>query len=99
MAVKQVVQGQTVRLKIRFKDFEGALLDPTTVTVWVSDPTGPLNDYIYLTDPEVVKEGTGTYYMDIATGGESGIWRWRVVGAGSINNVKQGSFYVEPDTP
>lgn len=100
MAVKQVIEGQSVRLKIRFKDFDGALIDPTTVTVYTLGPSSTVPDtWVYGTDVEVVKEGTGTYYMDIETDSETGVWYWRVAGTGSINNVKQGTFYVEPESP
>lgn len=97
--MKQVQQGQTVRVTATFKDFSDALVDPTAVEFFSdreADETVTSDIYGSM-GSKVVKSSTGIYYWPIDTTPQSGLWRWRVIGTGPAGNAAQGSFYVVPN--
>lgn len=77
--------GDKGRARVTFKDPDNndALVDPDTVKVTVTDPSGTSTTYVYGTDSEVVKESTGTYRIDIDLNAK-GDWivRWHSEGNG-----------------
>lgn len=94
-------QGQTVRIKSTFRDFDNALVNPTVVTFYVQRSADDVWDDYSTTDVGSVvgHPSTGIYYVDISTTAQSGVWRWRVTGTGSSANADQGTFYVNPLDP
>ena len=54
--------GNVIKLAANFKS-GGADVDPTTVTFKVKTPVGLITSYTYGTDPEIVKDSTGDYYV------------------------------------
>jgi hypothetical protein len=69
--------------------------DPGGVAFKVRSPGGVITAYTYGTDPEVVKAGTGSYYVDV-NGNESGRWHVRYEGTGSGQAAEETSFVIEP---
>lgn len=84
--------GALVRLTGTFKDIDGAVTDPTTVTVTVVDPLGTSTDY------SPTKDSTGVYHYDLdLTGATAGTWRYKFQGTGACQAAEWASFYVEKD--
>lgn len=82
-------EGQTVVLEVEFKDVDGALLDPDTVTLTYRNPNGSLGT------PTPTRISIGLYRATVSAN-IVGIWRWRWSGVtGSANLVDEGSFCVE----
>jgi hypothetical protein len=78
-------KGDLVRCTGTFTDAidNNAAVDPTVVNVSVRDPSGNVTTYVYNTDDEVNKSGTGIYYIDVNLD-EAGRWyyRWHSTGTG-----------------
>ena len=74
--------GQRIRAEASITDGDGAAADPSGgVFVVVKEPRSPSVTYEYNTDPEVIKDATGEYYIDL-TLSASGVWalRWYTEG-------------------
>ena len=78
--VLQFPSGDTIRFGITF-EIASVATDPTTVTFRTKNPNGTVRSFVYLTDDEVVKVGTGIYRIDLALNlvGEHHI-RWEGTG-------------------
>jgi hypothetical protein len=78
-----IYPGQAVRFSNTFT-VGGTPTDPDTVTLTVTGP-GEATDYVYLTDPEVIRTGDGAFYADIVltAGTWSGLW----VGTGAASGT------------
>lgn len=61
----------TVRVEATIKDFSGALTNPTSNTVIVSDPAGTIMGTL-----SAVSAGTGLFTADyvVPAGGTAGVW-------------------------
>ncbi len=95
--MNQFIQGQTVRLRVTFRDFDNTLADPSTVTFYVQkELDSAWTSYV---SPTVVHESTGIYHLDVSTASEGGLYDWRVVGAAVTPSANQGQFYVVPMKP
>ena len=98
MALNSYVQGQSVRIYLRFKNAQGVPADPTTVTLKVETPAGVTTTYTYagghLTKPE-----TGVYYYDIDTTTAAGVWHYRGIGTGAVVAAGQDKFTVVAARP
>lgn len=71
----------------------GSAIDPSGVTLQVRTPDGVLSEYVYGTDPEVEKTGTGAYRLpwEIEQIGEHW-YRWVSTGTGQA--AEEGYFTV-----
>lgn len=87
--------GDLVRATGIFTDSDGTQVDPTTVTVYVKDPSSNVSELVYGVDTDVIKSDTGAYYYDI-TIDEAGNWYYRWKGVGAAVAADQERFYVEP---
>lgn len=58
----------------------GTAFDPTVVKFEVTDPTGTVTNYVYGTDPEVTRNATGDYELELDVGTTRGIWKVRIIG-------------------
>lgn len=69
--------------------------DPDVVKFLVKDPTGSVTAYVYGTDPEIIKAGTGNYYMHLRPA-TAGNWQWRVEGftGGLAMGAEEGAFSI-----
>lgn len=57
-----ILVGDTVRLKVHFKTFDGSLVDPSSITLTIYDETKTQIEQFNLTDSD--KETVGVYYYD-----------------------------------
>jgi len=94
-----IQEGSEVRLICEFRDpFNGyALVDPDTVKVAWLDPSDNYTEKTYGTDPEVVKDGTGQYHIDV-TVNAGGEWKYRWWSTGTITTAAEASFQVAART-
>lgn len=97
--MRNVTQGQLIRLTANFKSLAGVLVDPTTVQVEVyREADGDSETNIYgAIGSDLLRTSTGIYYIDVDTTALGGIYNWRFTGGGTGQNANQGSFYVAPD--
>ena len=87
----------TVQLNGTFTEADGVtLVDPTTVTIAVQDPTGVITEYTVVTTPAVVRVSTGIYYLQIEPT-ISGVWIYKWQGAGVLNVTSPDTYFtVQP---
>ena len=87
--------GTQVRFQCTFKNLAGTATDPTSITVKIKDPSGNVQTLVYGVDSDVKKGATaGIYYVD-RTIDESGIWRHRWAGTGTVEAANEASIRVE----
>lgn len=86
--------GDEVRVTGTFTDADGNVQDPTALTFKFTDPSGNTVTYTYGTDAELVKSGTGVYYVDIDID-ESGTWWFRFAATGAGRAADEAYFLVE----
>jgi hypothetical protein len=86
-------EGQLVRISGTFKDFAGALHDPTTVKVRWQKPDGTITIKTYVTDAEVVRDSIGAYRADIDANTQ-GTWKYRWEATGTGQAAKEEEFFV-----
>lgn len=86
------VIGSMPRLSVSFA-VGGVATDPTTVTFKIQVPAGTVTTYLYGTDAQLVKSGTGAYYVDWTTAAE-GIHVWRMAGTGACVAADEQLFAV-----
>lgn len=82
----------TVRMQVTFT-LNSVLTDPTTVIGTVIDPTGVSTSYTVAGDTEMTNPSTGVYRIELIVGIE-GIWEYRIVGTGVVNESAEGRFEV-----
>ena len=94
MAVNQYGIGARVRIDAEFRDLDGALTDPTTVTVTFWDPA----DNATTSTSSWTKDSVGLYHLDITTD-EAGTWFYKWTGAGAViaAPIRNGKFIVNAD--
>lgn len=73
----------------------GTAVDPTTVTAALRSPIGAVTQYVYNTDPEVVKDSTGVYTLS-ATPTAEGVWKVAFKGTGTAVVVNEETFTAIP---
>lgn len=95
MAVNSYQIGDKVTLRAAFK-VAGVGVDPTNVQFKVIKPDGTVITYVYPTNPEVVKESAGNYYL-LYVVDRSGYWLYRIAGTGTNESAAWQQFYVQPD--
>jgi len=88
--------GDKVRETVTFKNASSAVADPTAVFCWKETPDGVSTKYTYsAATGDIVKVGTGVYYLDITTTGHGGyevVWK----GTGTVVASVEGWFSVRP---
>lgn len=89
-AIYQV--GDLLRLKATFTDVDGAVADPSTVTVTVLAPSGTETEKTYAAG-DLVRVSTGIYYYDF-TVTESGRHYFTWDAGGAYVASDQGAFQV-----
>ena len=86
-------QKQQVRCTGTWTTPAGVAMDPTTVIFKFMNPAGTITTYTYGEDSEVIKSGTGIYYVDIDAD-SSGTWHYRFESSGSGKASEENSFTV-----
>lgn len=84
--------GDARRLSIAFTNLAGAAADPTAVTFTMREPDGTETAYVYGANAELVKSGTGAYYVDWAIG-QAGRHVYRWVGTGTVAAAESAEFW------
>lgn len=88
--------GDAVRVSTStvFTDASSTAFDPDVVRGKFKDPSGNVTTYVYGSDNELVKDGTGDYYFDVSVD-EAGTWYYRIEGessAGAAQGADEGTF-------
>ena len=65
--------------------------DPTTVKFRLTSPAGVITEYTYPTDAQLVKSGTGVYYVNV-TPTAGGVWTYTFRGTGAIVETPEEKF-------
>jgi hypothetical protein len=86
--------GTEVRVTGTFKDADGAVANPTTISLVVRDPSGNEATYTYGGAGTITKGSTGIYHQGITTD-EEGVWVYQWTGTGAVVTVDEGWFNVE----
>lgn len=92
MPVKEIKNGNTVRISCTWTNMAGVATDPTTITLKVKSPSGRTDTYIYALG-QIARAAKGSYYKNI-TVDEGQTWTWRWIGTGAVAQVDQGQFGV-----
>lgn len=70
-----------------------AYIDPTTVRFRYRRDAGAITTLVYGTDPEVVKDGTGRYHVELDLNA-AGTWHYRFEGTGTHQAAAERSLTV-----
>ena len=88
--------GDKVRETVTFKNASSAVADPTAVKCHVEVPSGGVTTNTYaVSTGNIVRTGTGIYYLDITTTGH-GRYEVRWDGTGTVVASVEGWFSVRP---
>lgn len=85
--------GDKPEFGVTVTDRNGTAGDPDTLTFTIKDPSANVESYVYGTDAEVVKTGTGVYYVQYELD-EVGAWYYEWDASGTLDVAEQGSFDV-----
>jgi len=91
--MEQYFTGQTLRLTATFRDDAGDPTDPTTITFNLRIDEEDIEEYVYGEDVELVKSGTGVYYIDVSLAA-SGKYVYQFIGTGTIEQAIEDVFQV-----
>ena len=81
--------GGTMRLTGAFT-VSGVAVEPSSVTVVVTDPSGNTETYAASYDEE-----NAYYYVDVSFT-MAGWWKWRMYSEGTYEQANQGAVFVTP---
>jgi len=88
--------GDSIRLSAVFYDENGAVVDPTTVTLKVKDLVPATTSYVYGVDSEITKDRVGHYHADLTIDGAGdGYWYFRWEGTGTAVAAEEEKFKVD----
>jgi hypothetical protein len=87
--IGDVLVGNRVRLSAEFKQ-DAELKDPTTVTFKVRDPNNRLFTFVFGTDPEVVRDGTGRFHFGLLLS-TAGKYRYRWESTGPVTAANEST--------
>ena len=89
--------GDLIRLSGAFTNpnDSDAPIDPTAVFVSRKEPGGTVTIKQHVTDPEVIKDSTGNYHIDIDITAE-GLWHYRWYSTGTAQAAEESTFVIVP---
>lgn len=96
MAMYDVGDRTKVYTSSAFTDEDGVEVDPDVITFTIEDPSGNSETYIYGTDAEVLRDGTGLYSIYVNLD-EPGLWNYRIEAedaSGIYMGADEGSLLV-----
>jgi hypothetical protein len=78
-----------------FRNSDGVLVDPTTVTLeYQPGPGQPVVTVVYPSAP-IARDGVGLYHADLdTTGSATCTWTYTLKGTGSAQAIAEGTFNV-----
>ena len=87
-----------VTMSVSFTDATGTLLDPSAITLNISNSVADtLTLLTYGTDASVIKDGTGLYHCDyLPPNAGTYSYQWR--GTGAVIAAQESQFQVLPTT-
>lgn len=88
-------KGDTVRIDIDIK-VSGSYIDPTYLSLEITDPFGYVSNFIYGATGTFVRDGTGQYYLDYFAG-SPGQYKRRVFASGTASAADIDYFVVRRD--
>lgn len=86
--------GDRVRASVQFRTIAEVPVDPSGIVAKYKTPAGSVTTKTYGSDAEVVRTGTGAYYIDIDVSA-AGTWYYRFNGTGTVA-ADEKSFVAEP---
>lgn len=86
--------GALVRTRGVFKNAAGTAVDPDAVQFKVRTPSGVITTYNYVTDAQLVRVSTGSYYVDVSAS-EPGTYRYRFSSTGTGQAADEWEFSVQ----
>jgi hypothetical protein len=89
-------QDSLLRFRATFRNVDGNLTDPTTVTLRHTEPGQAAVNYVFGTDSEVVKESLGIFHVDYLADAV-GEHKWRWLGTGTVQIAVKGGFFIDPE--
>lgn len=75
-----------------FTNSGGAVIDPTTITLYLEQPSGSVGTHTYASG-SVIRSAAGTYTFN-GTATAAGYWCARWVGDGAAVAAQQGRYFV-----
>jgi hypothetical protein len=94
MRSNEYYPGQEVRISASFSNLANVATDPSSVTIKVKSPSESVETFVYGTDSELAKDGTGLYHLNY-TPDIHGVWFYRVESTGPATAAKEGTFVVK----
>ena len=89
--MSEYIEGQLVRLDAEFRDIDGVLADPSTVTLKYRVGAAAVQTVT------PTKDGVGLYHYDLLLAAP-GVYLWRWSSTGGVPAAAQGQFSVEGAT-
>jgi hypothetical protein len=74
-------------------DVNGDAVDPTDITMVVTEPDGTATTYTFNGTPPLSKENTGRYYVDV-TLDQAGLWSYRLAWTGAAVGAEEAQLHV-----
>lgn len=87
--------GDMIRCSVVFKGLDGAVIDPTTVTLKIKQPNNSLLTYIYNINAGLIKDSVGNYHYDFLITSD-GMHTFGWVGTGNMYATEESTFFVNP---
>jgi len=87
--------GQVARCTGKFRDEDNVLQDPGAVFFHLIDPSNNPTTLQYGVDAALIKESTGSYYVDVDAD-EEGIFQYRFWSTGVYKTADEDQFEVVP---
>jgi hypothetical protein len=87
--------GDNVKMTGAFTDSNDDPADPSGVQLAYEDPSGNVTTLVYGVDAAVVKNSTGSYYVELEVD-EAGDWHYRWIATGTGKGAQIGQFAVKP---
>lgn len=86
-------QKDLVQCTATWTNSAGTKIDPTAVIFKFKNPAGTITTYTYGVDPELVKEETGVYHVDLDAA-TSGTWYYRFESTGTGQGADEAQFEI-----
>mgnify|MGYP000621002865 CR=1 FL=1 len=90
-----IYTNQTIRIKARIRDIDGALTNPQSIEFELEKPgEASYSAFTTLSTPAIVNESTGIYYIDLDVD-MIGKWKYSWFTYGNVTSSWKGFFQVE----